>query len=349
MKKYLGLNDDGQCFAAPRENEFLAYYERAWVKTLSKTYYESEQLDLGHKFRPRLVYWGFIINGEEHLLSKDFEQIAQIAVCMELIHKASLLLDDFIDKDTSRHGKPTFHTLHGVERTVIYSLNVLSQSLNILNKVFYEYTSSDVLMWKSMNVLTNTLQDMTLGVLKELDLSNNFAQEINNIKEIMNLETSSLITNSLLIGTYMSGTSDEMVLSCIKSIGDKFGFIFQALNDLEPFCSIHNDAHKGSLNTDFSRKRKNICVAILYQLLNPKERKHLENSTNRDADVLILNYFKKYSVYGIVMEEIDNAFISIKQYINDLTSSTHIPNRYWSTNFLNFISSVIAICKNRLL
>jgi len=56
MEKYLGLKDDGTYYAAKREAEFLNFYEKNWSEILSDTYYKSEQLDIGHKFRPRLVY-----------------------------------------------------------------------------------------------------------------------------------------------------------------------------------------------------------------------------------------------------------------------------------------------------
>ena len=71
MEKYLGLKDDGTYYAAKREAEFLNFYEKNWSEILSDTYYKSEQLDIGHKFRPRLVYWGFIMNGCDQLTNYD--------------------------------------------------------------------------------------------------------------------------------------------------------------------------------------------------------------------------------------------------------------------------------------
>lgn len=148
IMKYVGLNDDGIYYAAKREEEFLAHYEKNWVNILADTYYSSEQIDVGHKFRPRLVYWGFIINGYSQLSDYDFDCISKVAVCVELVHKASLLLDDFIDKDTARHGKPTFHMIYGVEKTVIFSLNILSRALRILNQTISEYTQSQCFLWR---------------------------------------------------------------------------------------------------------------------------------------------------------------------------------------------------------
>ena len=67
MAKYLGLKEDGTYHAATRETEFLRHYEKNWSEILKDTYYQVEQLDIGHKFRPRLVYWGAIVKGTSNL------------------------------------------------------------------------------------------------------------------------------------------------------------------------------------------------------------------------------------------------------------------------------------------
>lgn len=348
MAKYLGLKEDGTYHAAIRETEFLRYYEKNWSEILKDTYYQAEQLDIGHKFRPRLVYWGAIVKGTSNLSEYDFDIIAKVAVCIEIVHKASILLDDFIDQDTARHGKPAFHTIHGVDRTVIYSLNLLSRALRILNNTFAKYTSSNIFVWKSMNTLTTTLEDMTLGVLKELDLPEKLNQSISTIKEIMHLETSTLITNSLLMGIYLAQIDDENAICMIENIGRNFGFIFQALNDLEPFCTIKNSQHKGSINTDFSRNRKNICVALLYPMLTKKETSLIKNSAVSDIDKLIIQYFDKYNIYQHLMGEIDIAQKSMLQDIKQLTDYIPGMDESWHAEFSIFVTSVVSICKNRL-
>lgn len=346
--KYLGLNDDGIYYAAKREAEFLACYEKNWVDILEDTYYSSEQIDVGHKFRPRLVYWGFLINGHAQLEKYDFECISKVAVCIELVHKASLLLDDFIDKDTARHGKPTFHTIYGVERTVIFSLNILSRALRVLNQTFSEYAKSQYFLWRCMNELTMTLEDMTLGVLKELDLSSKSFQNICEIREIMHLETSSLITNSILMGAYMAKIDAKEIITSLEDIGNKFGFIFQALNDLEPFCSMKNGDHKGSVNTDFTRNRKNICITILNSIMSNKDKKQILRKEEID-DSKLIDMFQKYAIFDIIMEELDNTYQSMKKDILNLEKYLPDCSKNWSQEFEKFVDSVVSICKNRLI
>ena len=156
MAQYLGLTIDGLLFSGQNEEKFINAYKQKWAETMSDTYFQSEAIDVGHKLRPRLVFWGYSANS---VLFEDdnIENVAQIAVCIELIHKASLLLDDFIDKDTTRHSSPTFYVEHGVEKTIIYALNLLSKSLELLNKTYYKCTTSSF-YYKSLRDISLTLQ-----------------------------------------------------------------------------------------------------------------------------------------------------------------------------------------------
>ncbi len=58
------------------------------------------------RLRASLVYYGYkLFNG------KDKKNILKAAMSIELVHTALLMHDDFMDKDETRRGKPTTHTL----------------------------------------------------------------------------------------------------------------------------------------------------------------------------------------------------------------------------------------------
>ena len=311
MAKYLGLINDGQFYSIPKEEDFIERYEKKWSETMSTTYFQSETVDVGHKLRPRLVFWGYLSNASS-LGHAVIDDLAQVAVCIELIHKASLLIDDFIDQDTSRHSKPTFHVEYGVEKTIIYALNILSKSLELLNYTYFKSNKLNSFYYRSMNDITLTLQDMTLGVLKELDLGINDLTDTSEIKTIMDLETSSLIKNSLLMGFYLSGKDNEDVEHSLKFIGKNLGYIFQILNDMESFFSTTLDAHKGSQNNDIDKARKNICIPVLFSMMSKQDKKIVyknKKELNNDALMVMLD---KYKIKQVLFEEIDNVTTKIK-------------------------------------
>lgn len=345
---YLGLKDDGLYSIAAGEETFIEYYEKNWAEIMADVYYQTELLNYGHKFRPRLVYWGFCA-GKSHgnLSPKDYNAVARVAICIELVHKASTLLDDYIDGDTARHGMDSFHITHGPERTMIYSLNILCRSLRIINEVFISYIDNADYAKLSIKLVVQTLEDMTLGVLKELDLNNNLSlQNIEEIKEIMHLETATLITNSLLVGYILSQNTDTKTMDLFNKIGKDLGYVFQMLNDLEPFCSKKNNDHKGSLNTDISRNRKNICIPTLQVFLNTKEKKELEQSSIEKRDELLLSLFQKYNIKEHLFEEISICCVRIHANIDLISKKQQIES--WCENFNIFVDSAIDVSKKRL-
>lgn len=345
---YLGMKNDGLYALADGEEIFIEHYEKKWDEIVSDVYYHTELLSYGHKFRPRLVYWGYCAGKTiTSMTANDYDAIAQVAVCIELVHKASILLDDYIDGDTARHGIDAFHITHGPERTMIFSLNILCRSLSLINDTFIEYIDDSTYSKISMKLVIQTLEDMTLGVLRELDLSDDVSmQKLDDVKEIMHLETASLITNSLLVGYLLSQNKEMDNINLFREIGKDLGYIFQVLNDLEPFCSKRNNDHKGSLNTDISRNRKNICVSLLYIYLTSKEKRKLENTPSEEKDALLLNLFQKYRIQEKLFNEINTV---CKRIHNNITLMTRKPQlQEWCDHFNVFVDSVITVSKKRL-
>lgn len=345
---YLGMKNDGSYVFASGEDIFIEHYEKKWSEILSDSYYHTELLNYGHKFRPRLVYWGYCAGKSITAMNaNDYNAIAQIAVCIELIHKASILLDDYIDGDTARHGIDAFHITHGPERTMIFSLNILCRSLSIINDTFTEYIDDSTYSKISMKLVIQTLEDMTLGVLRELDLSDDVSmQKLDDVKQIMHLETASLITNSLLVGYLLSQNKEMDNIKLLQEIGKDLGYIFQVLNDLEPFCSKRNHDHKGSLNTDISRNRKNICVPLLYIYLTSKEKRKLENTYADEKDTLLLNFFQKYHIQEKLFNDISNVSKRIHNNISLMPQNPQLQE--WCNQFDAFVDSAITVSKKRL-
>jgi geranylgeranyl pyrophosphate synthase len=133
-----------------------------------------------------------------------------------------------------------------ISKLLLYSKEDITKLFNILN---------------AEKQVKNQLDKISQEELKELQIeqSKELIEEL--AKSIKISGESKPDTNSLLMGMYLAQIDNSDAIKIIERIGEKFGFIFQALNDLEPFCNLKNSDHKGSINTDFSRSRKNICVS----------------------------------------------------------------------------------------
>ena len=95
----------------PKINEAIGFIFREKLKTVKNEFlvsYYSELRDYilsgGKRIRPLLSIGAFNSLNEEHN-----DKIIYPSVGIELLHNASLIHDDIIDKDNFRRGNPAFH------------------------------------------------------------------------------------------------------------------------------------------------------------------------------------------------------------------------------------------------
>lgn len=221
--------------------KYLMVFNQQWNNLMKKFIFQQHQFASGNRLRPLIVLVGYLATKKDYELTEDeYEKIGRLALSLEIIHKSSLILDDLIDEDPERHGRIAFHIEYGMENTVMFAVHMLGISINNLNRLLAELPDSHILKIEGLDLLLKTICDMSLGELKELNLTKEHLYNHEYIKKIINLQTSPLITNSLLLGYYAGNGDNEHVKKTMDFIGNQCGYIFQVMNDLEPFCQQKN-------------------------------------------------------------------------------------------------------------
>lgn len=258
----------------PTEGTFTSYFNKYWhahLDELAKPYSDATQLRIGNQLRPKLTCWGAAFNTDS-VEEISLEKVAQIAAHVEMVHKASLIIDDMVDNDDARRGEKAFHIEFGRDKAVIFSLVLLSKGMLGINRVLQQSRS----YYKSVSLYSDTIYHMAVGCLEELDLDSASKYNINKIRRIINFETVALIKNSFLLGYWSNCDGNTDIEDTLIDIGDNCGFVFQLLNDLEPFSNWNrNFRYKGGRNIDINRDRKNIVVTYIYNAASLKEKKCL--------------------------------------------------------------------------
>lgn len=252
---------------------FINIFKRSWnshLESFPKKYVSGEQLIIGERFRPVILCWGYILTGNEFNKKKK-EELSKLALHIELLHKATLLIDDLIDNDSARHGKKTFHIQYSNNEAILFAIYLLGDSLeslvDSLKELHFEQSFSDII-----SLFSRTIKEMTLGALQEVNLDSSEYLSNKLIKEIIENQTISIIKNGLLTG-YKFGNGSLELNNTIDKIGYDCGYIFQLLNDLEPFGSESiNISHKGRNNIDILSSRKNLIVPFIYNSLKAKDK-----------------------------------------------------------------------------
>ncbi len=327
------------------EQSCKQYFHNKWIAFLDSIlmpYGNAIQLRIGNHLRPLLVYWGKALGSanEDNLLDED---TLELAICVETLHKISIIVDDLIDYDVKRHNKTTFHIQYTPEETIIFAVYMLGKAFEKINLLSQKYNY----LVNSLNgIYAKTLQEMASGCLSELTMTLEELYNYENIISIICKETSTLIKNSLLLGFITNTPQSPEVIQIIDALGDRIGYLFQTMNDLEPFCSATNLIHhKGSLNMDFEHSRKNIVLPYIFASCSIREKKLLLKSDKRNTKD-ILDLFEKYKVEKVVKNDIKEIEKEIDKYFDEL--STKNINLSCLKDFQKFYASIINIAKERL-
>lgn len=327
---------------------FLEYFNDNWLATLKTFQTDQAQLVIGNRLRPQICLWGYLSSTLPcEVEKKELQNLSFVAVSIELIHKASLLLDDWIDCDQERHGKPAFHIEHSPQEAVLLALNMIGLAMirlkeNIINPNIilpHHY-------FLCFNALLDTIYNMAQGALKELRLEEKNLFDKNLIYEISKLETSKIISNSLLIGYYVGlrdNMPDSMIETKFDQIGEKCEYLFQAMNDLEFFANPEKlKKHKGNLNTDILNKRKNLAITTLYDVAANSDK----NKLKKDPEKYILPLMEKYHIRGLFDNQLKALFKELHKQVIQL-DKLGISNE-WIQGFLDFLSYIKKFGENRL-
>jgi len=157
------------------------------------------------------------------------------ASCVEILHGASLMLDDVIDNSDTRRGKPSVNALFGNKVAVIsasFLLGVISDELAKIGNL------------ELVRAFSHTAKVMAEGEVIELNLM------INNIHpntidrelfkklyfEVIDKKTASLFSLSSSIPLILKGNSTELKY-VFSEFGRYFGNIFQIRDDILDFIS----------------------------------------------------------------------------------------------------------------
>lgn len=313
----------------------------AFLDSITLPYGNAIQLRIGNHLRPLLVYWGNALSSEtEDMLNED---VTELAICVEILHKISIIVDDLIDHDVKRHNSTTFHIQYTPEETIIFSVYMMGKAFEKINILSQKYNN---LKNPFNNIYAKTLQEMASGCLSELTLTIEQRCNYENIVSIICKETSTLIKNSLLLGFMMNMPNNQQTIQMIELIGNKIGYLFQAMNDLEPFCSVINiTRHKGTLNMDFEHSRKNIVLPYIYGACSAHEKRQLLKSDEMDIN-MILRLYEKYKIEKHIKNDLTNIESELEIHFSKLECMQI--NLSCLKDFRKFYTDIINIAKERL-
>ena len=275
----------------------------------------------GRQYRPILILLGNLVS------SKSYSQLSvNLAVLVELIHKYSLVVDDFVDKDKLRRSKKTFFAKFGEANTAWMETYFRVLSRRKIISFYTEYVDYPTIS-EVLNLIDEIEKNMSLGLALELNTDLNNQEEV---RKISSMQSSTILRNSLLLG-YLAGNgnckSTDIEYSILYKIGDLIGKVFQDYNDCESLFPVeYRRMNKGDTISDIDKNRKNILRTnqLISSVAGDSESSaeairlrflDIEKDINQIYD--LITYFPVDSLFRIYLKSfINEQYQNMKENIN---------------------------------
>jgi len=205
----------------------------------------------GKMIRPRMVYLAASMAPHDQMMVRD------AAVAVELIHMASLVHDDVIDRAMIRRGKESINKRWGNHTSVLTGDYLFATAFNLIN----QHGMQDI-----MENVTTTIRIMCAGEIKQMALACDL-----NITEEQYLEktygkTACLFASSCKVGALAASMPAESVYN-LEQFGLCLGYAYQIIDDLLDFMSDSELLGK-PVGTDLLEG--NITLPVIHALRSTK-------------------------------------------------------------------------------
>lgn len=192
------------------------------------------------------------------------------AVTVELLHTATLVHDDVIDKSDTRRGRRSVNAVYDNTQAVLIGDYLLSTALAESVK------TKDL---EIVRIISELGQNLAEGELNQFSLASEIIIDEEAYFDVIDKKTASLMRASIAIGAITGGAGEEMV-SRLAYMGSILGFCFQIRDDIFDYYSDNvgkptgNDIKEGKITLPL--------IHALQQAPKPESEKMIRLIESRD-------------------------------------------------------------------
>ncbi|MEZ4648767.1 MAG: polyprenyl synthetase family protein [Candidatus Eisenbacteria bacterium] len=193
------------------------------------------------------------------------------ATVVELIHLATLIHDDTIDRSAVRRGLPTLNAMYNDQVATILGDYIYT-------KAFCELIDRD--MPRLVPVIAKTTHRMTAGEVLAIEQKRAVTLSEKDYFHLLDEKTASLMGAAARSGAILAGMSDEAVEE-MTQFGENLGRAYQVTDDLFDYIGSEGQLGKG-VGSDLSAGK--ITLPLIHALQNvtvSSEREFLQEITKR--------------------------------------------------------------------
>ncbi len=243
------------------------------------------------------------------------------AATVELLHTATLVHDDVIDKSDFRRGKRSINAIYDNTSAVLIGDFLLSTALaeSVKTKNF-----------EIIRIISKLGQNLAEGELAQFNLARDIIINEEDYFDVIDKKTASLLRASLAIGAITGGASAETVSQFVH-LGGLLGISFQIKDDIFDYFSedvgkpTGNDIREGKITLPLIYALNNAPASVadsMMQIIKSRNYsdKNIQTLLNFAKEYKGVEYAnKKMDVLLLEAEEIVSSFSlddDIKMYMN---------------------------------
>ncbi|MBQ8023949.1 MAG: polyprenyl synthetase family protein [Succinivibrio sp.] len=235
----------------------------------------------GKRIRPRLSILSWhALNSHNHTVSDNYERMLKFASATELLHTATLVHDDVIDKATIRRGVSTLNDTEGNHAAVLAGDYLFTRCFFCLH---------DVEEPKLFSLVNETLAALVMGEINQLHNQGDLNISIADYEQTIYCKTGALfeLTTS---GIAILEKAPDNIIEALKEYGKQLGIAFQVADDMLDYSSSTQTLGK-SIGEDLEDGR--ITLPLILALKHTSDKKGLEKAIKDCNLEKVLTFIKE--------------------------------------------------------
>jgi heptaprenyl diphosphate synthase len=182
----------------------------------------------GKRLRPALVLLA------ANLGRYRFERVAPAAIAVELVHAATLVHDDVIDRSDTRRGRPTVRARQGDEPAIVVGDFYFA-------KAYREASRTEVP--EVVSLLAAAVMRVCHGELQQQRTRHRYRLSVDRYLRRIELKTASLLAASCEVGALL-GELDDEGRRALTRYGQRLGMAFQVADDVLDYLGSEEEVGK---------------------------------------------------------------------------------------------------------
>ncbi|MDD4777026.1 MAG: polyprenyl synthetase family protein [Fermentimonas sp.] len=249
------------------------------------------------------------------------------AVTIELLHTATLVHDDVIDRSDLRRGRRSMNAVYDNTRAVLVGDYLLSTALA---------ESVKTKNLEIVKIIAELGQNLASGELAQYSLASEVIIDEDAYFEVIDKKTASLIRASLAIGAITGGAEKELI-SQFTRIGTILGICFQIKDDIFDYFKVDVGKPTGK-----DIREGKITLPLIYALKNAPESDsssmldilNLREYSEENIETL-LEFTKKYHGIDEANKKIDILLEEAEQIISAFKYDNEV--KMYMKTFLSYL------------